>query len=138
MRSVNTPLICRPEAELVDEAGAEEVEEDEEDEEELPEPAVEAALLVDGLPAVEEAEFEAVKVAMDMVVFLAIAVPVAALAAVALLLTIVTGAIGTVLDAVPFAESVLLMYGVGLAVADDEEAELTADEVAPWILKGPK
>lgn len=128
IRIVSALLTWKPEAPLVELAGAED---------ELPEPAVAAALLVDGLPAVEEAEFDAVRVAMDIVVFLAIAVPVAALAAVPLLPTIVAGAIGTVLDAVPLAESVLLTYGFGPAVADDEEAELTADAVAPWMANGP-
>jgi len=106
-------------------------------EEDPAEPAVPEAVFVDGLPAVDEAEPEAVRVAMLMVWLRGRAVPVPALA-VPTAVPMVPGAIGTVVEAVPLAETVLLMYMLGLAVADDEEAELTAEATAPWTWKGPK
>lgn len=119
--------ICTADAPLVEVDGeAEVVDEPEEPE---PDPEVLAALLLDGLPAVEEAVLEPVKVAMLMVVFLDMAVPVPAL--IVPTVPTVLGATGMVVDAVPFAESVLLTYALGLAVAEDTEAELTADAVAP-------
>jgi len=135
MRQKVVPM-CRAEAPLVVEEDAVAVEDDPDEPEVEPAPAVLAALFVDGLPAVEVADPEEVRVAMLMVVFLNIAVPVPALAPLAV--PTVAGTIGTVVDAVPFAESVLLMYELGPAVADDEEAELTAEATAPCTSKGPK
>jgi len=82
----------------------------EDDDPDEPEPAlpVLAAELVDGLPAVDEAEPEAVRVAMLMVVFLGSAVPLPALAVPTVPGAAVPGAIGTVVDAVPLAETVVL------------------------------
>jgi len=121
---------------LVDEDDAD-ADDDDPDEPE-PAPAVLVAELVDGLPAVEEAVPEAVRVAMLMVVFLGSAVPVPALAVPTVPGAAVPGAIGTVVDAVPLADTVVLMYELGLAVADAEEAELTAEATAPCTWKGPK
>ena len=81
--------------------------------------AVADAVFVAGLLDVAHA----VKVAMLMVVFLDIGTPVAALT--------VPGATGTVVDAVPLAETVLLMYALGIA-ADIAVAS------APCTWNGPK
>ena len=64
------------------------------------------ALLVAGLGAVG-----VVRVAMLIVVFRDIGIPVAALT--------VAGAIGMVVEAVPLAETVLLMYALGIAADID-------------------
>jgi hypothetical protein len=89
----------------------------------------------DAGPVVTEAELapELVRVAMLIVVFLGKAVPVPAE---------VPGAIGTVVEAVPLAETVLLMYELALplalARAEEDDAEATADGFAPCTTNGPK
>jgi len=77
---------------------------------------------------------DAVRVAMVIVAFLEIGMPVPALA-----VPSVTGAIVLVhvVDAVPLTMTVLLMYALGLAT-DEAEAELTAEATAPCTWKGPK
>ena len=79
-----------------------------------------------GLPAVEDADDGAVRVAMLIVVLRGSPVPVAPLA-------VPTTPVprGTVVDAVPFAETVMLAEG-------NADFEMEADALAPWTTKGPK
>ena len=80
-----------------------EAEADGEDDAWEPAPEVAAALFEVGLPAVEDAELWLVRVAMLMVWFLDMGMPVLALAVPA-----VPGMRGTVVEAVPLAETVML------------------------------
>jgi len=121
MSTVALPIWLAP---LVDlEADAEAVEELEPE----PEPVVVVPAVFEvGLPAVEDADEAAVRVAMLMVVLRAIPVPVAALA-----VPMTPVPRGTVVEAVPLAETVMLAEGTA-------ELEMEADALAPWTTKGPK
>lgn len=88
---------------------------------------------MDGVLVEEETAPVPVKVAMLMVVFLGRALPVPAL-----IVPIVPGATGTVVEAVPFAEMVLLVYALAEWEAEEAEADFTAEAFAPCTVKGPK